>query len=148
MCHRLAWHVPIHCQLVVRYISSNPMLSDGLSVWQLDWTFGDVRVNFWRGCFALALDWRSSGWIYAECKWGWADNAWPRIVLALDWQSIAWRVGERWTQENHDFPRLVGPDSTSSLRSLRNVRRDWPWIGIDWRMNEMPGANWYDSGPF
>ena len=47
-------------------VLSNPMLGDGQSVWQPYWTFGDVRVNFRRGCFALALDWRSSGWIYVR----------------------------------------------------------------------------------
>ena len=55
-------------------VLSNPMLGDGLSVWQLDWTFGNVRVNFRRGCFALALDWRSSGWIYAWVTVDWYNS--------------------------------------------------------------------------
>ena len=54
-------------------VLSNPMLGDGQSVWQLDWTFGDVRVNFRRGCFALALDWRSSGWIYVWVTVDWCN---------------------------------------------------------------------------
>ena len=114
------------CRMGIRWALDGHWMGIGLAEW--------TRI----GWLVEGLVW--TDWVVWDWQWiGWEND---------DWQSIGWRVSVNWTQANHDFPRLVGPYSTSSLRSLRNVRRDWPWIGIDWRIIEMPGVNRYDSGPF